>query len=136
MADNHPHILLVEDEEAHAGLIQRAFKANGHRVAGRKARLTVVGQLRPNRLFDLARPFMSVLNINCVVLAITLLALQRTEQLFFALGLTAGYALSLVVVAEFRERLAARQIPRFMQGAPIVLLSMGIVSLALQGVIG
>lgn len=98
--------------------------------------LTVVGQVWPNRFFNLARPFMSVLNINCVVLAVTLLALQRSEHLIFALGLTTGYALSLVVVAEFRERLAARQIPRFMQGAPIVLLSMGIVSLALQGVIG
>ena len=98
--------------------------------------LTVVGQIWPNRLFNLARPFMSVLNINCVVLAITLLALERTEHIVYAVGLTLGYAVSLIVIAELRERLIASNVPSFMQGAPIVLLSMGIVSLAIEGVLG
>ena len=97
--------------------------------------LTIIGQVWPNKLFNLARPFMSVLNINCVVLAVSLIALQRSEHLLFAVGLTLGYGVSLIIVAELRERLIARAVPRFMRGAPIVLLSMGIVSLALEGVL-
>ena len=79
---------------------------------------------------------MSILNINCVVLAVSLFALERSEHILFAFGLTLGYALSLVVIAEIRERLTAAKIPRFMQGAPIILLSLAIVSLALEGALG
>ena len=98
--------------------------------------LTVFGQIWPNRIFNVARPFMSVLNINCVVLAVTLISLERTQHIIYALGLTIGYAISLLVIAELRERLIASNVPRFMQGAPIVLLSMGIVSLAIEGILG
>ena len=98
--------------------------------------LTVVGQLWSLRVFQLARPFMSILNDNCVVLGLSLIVLGSGGGVLFALGLALGYAFSLIVVAEIGERLSANKIPQSMQGAPIILLSMGIVSLAIQGIHG
>ncbi|MGR8949990.1 MAG: Rnf-Nqr domain containing protein, partial [Gammaproteobacteria bacterium] len=98
--------------------------------------LTVVGQYWPLRLFRLARPFMSLLNVNCIVLGITLITIGKDGGVLFALSLAIGYALSLIVVAEITERLSANAVPKCMQGAPIILLTMGIVSLALQSVHG
>ena len=79
---------------------------------------------------------MSILNVNCVVLGISLIVLGSGGGVLFALGLALGYAFSLIVVAEIGERLSANKIPQSMQGAPIILLSMGIVSLAIQGIHG
>ena len=98
--------------------------------------LTVVGQLWSFRIFRLARPFMSILNVNCIVLGISLITLGSGGGVLFAFSLALGYAFALIVVAEISERLSANKVPQSMQGAPIILLSLGIIALAIQGIHG
>jgi Na+-translocating ferredoxin:NAD+ oxidoreductase subunit A len=98
--------------------------------------VTLVGQRLKGSPFLLSRPFMSILNINCVLLGVTLLTLEAERGMFFAFGLAAGYAFTLVIVAEIRVRLDASSVPLSMRGAPIILLTLGIISMAIQGIQG
>lgn len=98
--------------------------------------VTALGQKINASVFSLSRPFMALLNINCVLLGISLLTVQRDGSVLFGLGMALGYALALIVVAEISVRLEASEVPAFMRGAPIILLSLGIISLAVQGIHG
>lgn len=99
---------------------------------------TIVGLGRKinHSIFSLSGPFMALLNINCVLLGITLLTLEAAGGIFYGLGITLGYGFALVVVAEISARLDGSAMPRSMRGAPILLLTLGIISLAIQGVQG
>ena len=94
----------------------------------------ILGQKIQHNIFTLSRPFMALLNINCVLLGITLLTLEAGGGILFGLCITLGYGFALVSVAEISARLEGSTIPEFMRGAPIMLLSLGIVSLAIQGI--
>ncbi|MEQ8955467.1 MAG: Rnf-Nqr domain containing protein, partial [Gammaproteobacteria bacterium] len=53
------------------------------------------------------------------------------QAMAFSLGSAAGFCLLLVLVAAVRERLEAATIPDAFRGAPITLISAGIISLCL-----
>lgn len=97
---------------------------------------TIVVQRVNHDVLTLSRPFMSILNVNCVLLGVTLLTLDVDGTLLNAIVLAAGYGFGLIVVAEIRERLALTKTPTCMQGAPIILLTLGIISLAISGIRG
>ena len=88
-------------------------------------------------LWGLAAPFVPLLAINCSLLGLVLVTLTRAETLAFAfaysVGLAAGYGLLLVVVAQIRERLALAAAPPAFRGIPLLLISIGILSMALSG---
>jgi len=84
--------------------------------------------------------FLPLITTNCAVLGVALLNAQRShdflESLVFGFGAAAGFALVLLAFAALRERLAAAEVPSIFRGAPVALVTAGIMALAFMGFAG
>ena len=58
------------------------------------------------------------------------------ESMWMALGAGAGYVLAMLLCWSIRERLDLSDIPRAFRGAPILFIYLGLLSLALFGLVG
>ncbi len=80
--------------------------------------------------------YLPLITTNCAVLAVALLAVQQQlslwQTLIFAIGASTGFVLVMVIFAALREKLSA-QVPVAFQGAPIALISAGIMALGFMG---
>ena len=63
-------------------------------------------------------------------------SLSFLETVVFSIGAALGFTLVLVLFAALRERLEGASIPTSFRGAPITLVSAGIMSLAFMGFAG
>lgn len=86
------------------------------------------------------RSIISAAAFNCAVLGSILIAFAENYSLLktvgFALGSGIGYTAALLLIYEGRRRLLLSNIPRAFRGMPIMLLYIGILSLAIYGLIG
>ena len=84
--------------------------------------------------------YLPLITTNCAVLGITLLnitnELNYVQSLFNALGAGLGFMLAMVLFAGVRERLETTDIPEFLKGLPITLVSAALVSLSFLGFAG
>ena len=84
--------------------------------------------------------FLPLITTNCAVLGVALLNVQRShtflESLAFGFGAAAGFALVLTAFAALRERLRGAAVPVAFRGAPIALVTAGIMALAFMGFAG
>ena len=81
--------------------------------------------------------YLPLITTNCAVLGVALLSLGQGfdfgDTLVYAFGASIGFTLVMVVFAAMREQLVEAQLPVAFRGAPIVLLSAGLLSLAFMG---
>ena len=88
-------------------------------------------------LYQALGVFLPLITTNCAVLGIAILTIQKkyniVEGLVFAAASAVGFLLALVIFAGIRERLEFANIPKAMQGAPIALITAGLLSLAFMG---
>ena len=84
--------------------------------------------------------YLPLITTNCAVLGVALLALSQSlsfvETLAYSMGAALGFTLVLTLFAALRERLVHAGVPRPFRGAPITLISAGILSLAFLGFAG
>lgn len=84
--------------------------------------------------------FLPLITTNCTVLGVSLLVVQKdfnlTSSVCFALANSLGFTLAIVLFAGIRERLALVALPKAIQGAPIALISAGLLSMAFMGFSG
>ena len=84
--------------------------------------------------------FLPLITTNCAVLGVALLNVQRShtfvQSVVFGLGAAGGFALVLTAFAALRERLRAADVPMIFRGAPIALVTAGIMALAFMGFAG
>ena len=84
--------------------------------------------------------YLPLITTNCAVLGITILnitsELNFVESLFNALAAGLGFMLAMILFAGVRERLETANIPEFLKGLPITLISAAIVSLSFLGFSG
>ena len=84
--------------------------------------------------------YLPLITSNCAVLGVTLLALQQSltfgETIVFAIGAALGFSLVMVLFSAIRERLDHARVPAAFSGAPITLITAGILSLAFMGFAG
>jgi electron transport complex protein RnfA len=84
--------------------------------------------------------YLPLITTNCAVLGVALLALSRSldfvQTLAYSIGAALGFTLVLTLFAALRERLEHARVPAPFQGAPITLISAGILSLAFLGFAG
>jgi electron transport complex protein RnfA len=77
---------------------------------------------------------------NCMVLGISLLALEKTHgfaaALFFGLGAGVGFALVLSLLFALQDRATAADVPLAFRGAPITLLTLALLSMGFTGFTG
>jgi electron transport complex, rnfABCDGE type, A subunit len=84
--------------------------------------------------------YLPLITTNCAVLGITLLNFQNNYSFSYsmanALGAGLGFMLAMIIFAGIRTRLETSDIPEFLKGLPITLISAGIVSLSFLGFAG
>ncbi|MGB1110404.1 MAG: electron transport complex subunit RsxA [Gammaproteobacteria bacterium] len=91
-------------------------------------------------LYQVLGIFLPLITTNCAVLGVALLNVQEqhglVESALYGFGAAAGFTLVLALFATMRERLAAADVPATFQGAPIGLITAGLMALAFMGFSG
>lgn len=88
-------------------------------------------------LYDALGVYLPLITTNCAVLGVTLL--NQTNgynfgySIVYAIGAALGFTLAIVLFAGVRERLEDSDIPEFMKGFPLALISASLISLAFFG---
>ena len=84
--------------------------------------------------------YLPLITTNCAVLGITMLnisdGLNFVKSIFNALGAGLGFMLAMLLFSGVRERLETADIPKFLKGLPITLISAAIVALSFLGFAG
>jgi Na+-translocating ferredoxin:NAD+ oxidoreductase subunit A len=91
-------------------------------------------------LSELLGVFLPLITTNCAVLGVALLNLEQRhgllESLVFGASAGAGFGLVLLAFAALRERLEGGELPTAFRGAPIALVTAGLMALAFMGFAG
>lgn len=91
-------------------------------------------------LYRMLGIYLPLITSNCAVLGVALLNLREqhslAESALYGLGAAAGFSLVLIALAAARERLAMADVPASFRGAPIGLITAGLMALAFMGFVG
>ncbi len=84
--------------------------------------------------------YLPLITTNCAVLGVALLNVREAhsfvESALFGFGAALGFSLVLILFSAMRERIAVADVPESFQGAPIALITAGLMSLAFMGFAG
>jgi electron transport complex protein RnfA len=84
--------------------------------------------------------FLPLITSNCAVLGVALLNVQEQHNLLqsalYGFGASTGFGLVLVMFSAMRERLAQADVPLHFRGAPVALITAGLMALAFMGFTG
>lgn len=91
-------------------------------------------------LYRILGIFLPLITTNCAVLGVALLNMQQHHDLLqsalYGFGAAAGFGIVLVMFAAMRERLAQADVPVHFRGAPIGLITAGLMALGFMGFSG
>ena len=81
--------------------------------------------------------YLPLITTNCAVLGVALLNVGEQnnfiESAFYGMGAAIGFTMVMVMFASIRERLEVADIPEPFKGAPIALITAGLMSMAFMG---
>ena len=84
--------------------------------------------------------FLPLITTNCAVLGVALTNVQNSynfsQSVTAGFGTAVGYTIAIVLLAGIRERIEESDIPAPFRGAPVVLLSAALMSIAFMGFSG
>ncbi len=84
--------------------------------------------------------YLPLITTNCAILAVTFDMITKgynlLESVVYALGVSVGYLVSLVLLAGVRERVSSSPIPTFLKGAPILFVATALLSVGFVGFSG
>lgn len=84
--------------------------------------------------------YLPLITSNCAVLGVALLNQQHSQSIaesaLYGFGAAVGFGLVLVTLSAIRERLALADVPQPFRGAPIGLITAGLMALAFMGFTG
>lgn len=84
--------------------------------------------------------FLPLITTNCAVLGVAILVIQKEynllESTLFAFASALGFMLALLIFAGLREGLELVEVPKAMKGAPIAMITAGILAIAFMGFAG
>lgn len=91
-------------------------------------------------LYEVLGIYLPLITTNCAVLGVALLNVRDAhgflESAVYGFGAAVGFSLVLVLFSAIRERVAVADVPAAFKGAPIALVTAGIMSLAFMGFAG
>jgi len=81
--------------------------------------------------------YLPLITTNCAVLGAAILGmdynLNFVNNVFYALGVSSGYTLAIVLFAAMRDRISIAPVPKVFQGYPIAFIAASLMSLAFLG---
>jgi len=84
--------------------------------------------------------FLPLITTNCAVLGVALLNVGASNSFLqsavYGFGAAVGFSFVLVLFSGIRERIESADVPKIFQGAPIALITAGLMSMAFMGFIG
>ena len=84
--------------------------------------------------------FLPLITTNCAILGLALLLSMREysliQSIIFGLGAGSGFTMALFIMAGIREELELTDVPKPFRGAPITLITAGLLALAFMGFAG
>ena len=91
-------------------------------------------------LYQALGGFLPLITTNCAVLGISILVVQKgynlLEGITYAIGISLGFTLAMVIFAGLREHLELVEVPKGVKGIPIALITAGILAMAFMGFAG
>ena len=91
-------------------------------------------------LYEALGIYLPLITTNCAVLGVVLLNITKeynfAQSMINSVGAGIGFMLAMVIFSGVRSRLECADIPKFLQGLPIVLIAASIVSLSFMGFTG
>ena len=91
-------------------------------------------------LYQALGVFLPLITTNCAIMGVALLVFKKNynlmESVVFSVATAIGFGLALVVFAGIREKLELYDMPEAMKGAPIALVTAGLLALAFMGFSG
>jgi electron transport complex protein RnfA len=91
-------------------------------------------------LYRILGIFLPLITTNCAVLGVALLNVKEQHNLLqsalYGFGAAAGFGLVLILFSAMRERIAYADVPVHFKGAPIGLITAGLMALAFMGFTG
>lgn len=91
-------------------------------------------------LYNALGIYLPLITTNCAVLGVVLLNITKeynfAQSMLNSVGAGIGFMLAMVIFSGVRSRLEGADIPKFLQGLPIVLIAASIVSLSFLGFTG
>lgn len=91
-------------------------------------------------LYEVLGIYLPLITTNCAVLGVALLNVRQAngfiESALYGFGAAAGFSVVMILFSSIRERLAVADVPEAFKGAPIGLVTAGIMSLAFMGFAG
>lgn len=91
-------------------------------------------------LYNALGIYLPLITTNCAVLGVVLLNQTKSynfaESMVNSIGAGLGFMVAMVIFSGVRSRLEGADIPKFLQGLPVVLIAAAIVSLSFMGFTG
>ncbi len=92
-------------------------------------------------LYQALGVYLPLITTNCTILGVAILVVQNDFNLLksvvFAIGNSVGFTLAIAIFSSIREQLAlAEEIPEWMKGVPMALITAGILAMAFMGFAG
>lgn len=88
-------------------------------------------------LYNALGIYLPLITTNCAVLGVTLLNIEKDlgliESVWFSFSAAIGFTLAIVLFAGVRERLETSDIPEFLKGFPIALITAGLIAISFLG---
>ncbi len=84
--------------------------------------------------------YLTLITTNCAILAVTFDVITKgygfAQAMTYAVGVAAGFTLSLLLLAGIRERIRIAPIPDFLKGTPILFISAALLAMSFGGFAG
>lgn len=91
-------------------------------------------------LYEALGVYLPLITTNCAVLGVALTNVTKgynvVEGIVNGVGISCGFAISIVLLAGVRERITGNDVPHTFQGSPIVLITAGLMAIAFCGFSG
>ena len=84
--------------------------------------------------------YLPLITTNCAILAVTFENISYKysfiQSIVYAIGVSLGYLLAMILLAGVRDRMKTSPVPRFLQGTPILFIATSLIGIAFMGFSG
>ncbi len=88
-------------------------------------------------LYETLGVYLTLITTNCAVLGVALINVQKSygfvESVVSGLGIAVGFLFAIFLMAGIRENSENNNVPKTLQGSPIVLITSGLMAMAFYG---